>query len=729
MAILSSSSHTKNLTLTPKLLLPFSTDSVPSPDPEPSPTAARPLRRSADEELSSTIALMVSRRPWTTRLQSTIRTLVPEFRSPLVLSLLDKTSDRDPQKALDLFRWIEKTGFRHDQETYQLMSSLLSHRRMLNHARCLLLDDMPKRSLLPTEQSLAELIIGYGRERIPQEAVKLFSKMPELGVDRTVVSYDAFFKAILLNGRFQMAKRTFNSMARQGVHPALSTYVTLIWGFSLCGKMETAKRFFDDMKERKIEPDVVAYNTLLNGFVRAKNVEAAEKLVEEMRKIGMEPNIITYNLMIKGYMASAKVDEGLRMFEEMRGKEELEPTERTYAALIPWLCDDPTRTGDAKKVFDEMAERRITPKDKNKSVFVRLITSMFQRGDTNGAVEVHRAMDKFSVPVGSAHYGVLMEGLCKAGKFDAAVEILDEFLEKGVLSGIDVPPLEASAYNPMIEYLCGNGIATKAETLFRQLMRRGVDDKVAFNNLIRGHAREGRPESAFEMLTIMTRRGVVSDADAYVLLVESFLKKGEPADARTVLDGMIEQGHLPSPALFRSVMVGLFDNGRVQTAGRVMKSMLDKGVKENMDIVQKILEALLMRGHVEEALGRINLMLTNSLAPDFDSLIVNLCDSDKPIPALKLVDFGLERDCDFAFSSYDRLLEALYAAGRTLPAYSILCKIKAKGGVVDKKGCEAVIKSLNDQGNTKQADILSRILAGKAPVMMKKGKKVMEDAF
>ena len=47
--------------------------------------------------------------------------------------------------------------------------------------------------------------------------------------------------------------------------------------------------------------------------------------------------------------------------------------------------------------------------------------------------------------------------------------------------------------------------------------KRGVDDKVAFNHLIRGHAKEGKPRSAFEILSIMTRRRVESDADAELL--------------------------------------------------------------------------------------------------------------------------------------------------------------------------------------------------------------------
>lgn len=575
---------------------------------------------------------------------------------------------------------------------------------------------------------LADLILAYGKARIPQEAVKLFKSLPQLGIERSFLSYDAFFRAILINGRVLMAKRAFNFMAREGVAPALSTYNVLIWGFCLSGKMETAGRFFEDMKAKGFKPDVVTYNTMINGWVRAKRADDARKVFDEMGIVGLEPNLVSYNLMIKGLMGSGRVDEGLRLFGEMRAKE-MRTTERTYAALMPWLCDDAERTADAKKVFDEMAERRITPKDKDKSVFLRLIASMFESGDLDGAVEVHKAMGRFRVRRDSCYYGLLIEGLCRGDRFDKAVEMLDELLQREVLAPLDSAPLEPSAYNPIIEYLCGNGSTAKAEMLFRQLMKRGVDDKVAFNHLIRGHAKEGKPESAFEILSIMTRRGVESDADAYELLVESFLKKGEPADARTVLDGMIEQGHSPSAALFRSVMVGLFDDGRVQTASRVMKTMIEKGVKENMDMVQKILEALLMREHVEEALGRINLMLMNDLAPDFDSLVVSLCDSNKPVPAIKLVDFGLDRDCDIAFSSYDRLLDALYKDGRILAAYSILCKIKAKGGVVDKKGCEAVIKGLNEQGNTKQADILSRILEGKIPLESKKGKKVAVGAY
>lgn len=701
-----------------------SSDPPPSVDRSPNSTHVRPLRgehAKRPPSLDETICHMMFRRPWTTRLQNSIRFLVPVFEQPVVLAVLRRAGDRDPDRALQFFRWVEKTGFHHDRHTYSEIISILSRSSMLNHARCLLLDDMPKRLVPRDEQMFVDLIAAYGRAGIPQEAVKLFRRLPELGVDRTVRSYDALFKAILRRGRVLMAKRVFNSMNHDGVPPAVSTYNILIWGFCLSMKMETAKRFFSEMKERGFPQDVITYNTLLNGWVRAKKMDEAQKVFDEIVATGLVPNSVTYNLMIKGHVSCGNVDDGIRLFDDMKAKE-LTITERTYAALMPGLCDDVNRTAAALKVFKEMAEMRMTPKDK--SIFFRLITSMCRAGDLDGALDVHRLIYRFQIPLDSKHYSVLIESLCNGAKFEQAMEMLDELLEKGILLGLESLPVEASAYNPMIEYLSYHGHTLKAETFFRQLMKRGIDDKIAFNHLIHGHAKEGNPEPAFEILKIMNRRGIESDADAYELLIDSFLKKSEPADAKTVFDSMVEQGHLPSPGLFRSVMVALFDDGRVQTASRVMKIMIEKGVTENMDMAQKILEALLIRGHVEEAIGRINLMIMNGCTPDLDSLVVSMCDNEQPIAALKVVDFVLERDYDISFSSYDRLLDALYSADKILPAYSILCKIKAKGGVVDNKGCETIIKTLNTQGHTKQADILSRILSGNTVLEKKRVKRM-----
>lgn len=447
--------------------------------------------------------------------------------------------------------------------------------------------------------------------------------------------------------------------------------------------------------------------------MRGGKLEEAENVFAEMGGAGLAPNSITYALLIKGYASGGKVGEALRLFAQMVEKG-IKPTEQAYSALLPGLCGDVERLGEAKKLLGEMTERHIGLRDC--SVFLNLISSLCGAGRLDEALQVIPMMEGLKARADLSHYNVLLENLCRESRYDRAVEMVDEVVEKGVLldprsSSSEMSP---AAYNPVIEYMCRNGHTKKAEALFRQLMKKGADDPVAFDNLIRGHAREDTPESAADILAIVNRRGVATESDAYAMLAESFLRKGDPAVAKATLDSMIEQGHLPSPSLFRSVMEALFEDGRVQTASRLMRSMIEKGVRENLDVAHRILEALLMRGHVEEALGRINLLRVNECAPDVDRLLLALCDKGKTIAALKLAEFGLEADCEINFSTYDRVLDALSEEGKTMRAYTLLCQIKKKGGATNQKGCQALIKSLIAEGKTEQADTLYRLVFGHA---------------
>ncbi|XP_057732100.1 pentatricopeptide repeat-containing protein At2g37230-like [Arachis stenosperma] len=708
----------------------------PPPPPPPGATSSEPQNPStlpdtplpankahqhSPEKPETIIIRMISNRAWTTRLQNSIRSVAPHMDSSLVWNILHGTSS-SPDQALRFFRWVERAGlFVHDAGTTLKMVQILGRFSKLNHARLIVLD-APKKGLPCSEDMFVSLIDAYGRAGIVQESVRIFQKMKELGVDRTVKSYDALFKVILRRGRYMMAKRYYNAMLREGIEPTRHTYHLLLWGMFLSLRLDSAIRFYDEMKSRDILPDVVTYNTMINGYFRFKNVDEAEKLFAEMKGRGdTVPNVISYTTMLKGYVGAGRVDDAARIFEEMKSCG-VKPNAVTFTTLLPALSDA-GKAAEAKNVLREMVDRYIAPKDN--SIFMKLLSCQCECGDLDAAGDVLKGMIRLSIPTEAGHYGVLIENFCKANVYDKAVKLLDKLIEKEIIlrpqSSFDMEP---SAYNLMIKYLYENGQTAKAETFFRQLMKKGVQDSVSFNNLIHGHSKEGNPDSAFEILKIMGRRGVARDADSYRLLIESYLRKGEPADAKTALDSMLESGHVPESTLFRSVMESLFEDGRVQTASRVMKCMVEKEIKENMDLVSKILEALLMRGHVEEALGRIELLNQNGFEPNLDHLLSVLCEKEKTIAALKLFDFALERDYIVGFSIYDKVLDALLAVGKTLNAYSILCKILEKRSGTDWSSRDELIKSLNREGNTKQADILSRMIKGTEGTPLKReGKK------
>lgn len=57
--------------------------------------------------------------------------------------------------------------------------------------------EMPKKGVEWDEDLFIDC---YGKAGIVQESVKLFYKMEELGVERTVKSYDILFKVIMRRG-------------------------------------------------------------------------------------------------------------------------------------------------------------------------------------------------------------------------------------------------------------------------------------------------------------------------------------------------------------------------------------------------------------------------------------------------------------------------------------------------------------------------------------------------
>ncbi|PNY12596.1 pentatricopeptide repeat-containing protein at2g37230-like protein [Trifolium pratense] len=700
---------------------PLSEPDHSPPDPPPQQQSQTFQSQSSSSSSQSSnpeliITRMLNNRDWTTRLQNSIRSIAPKFDSNLVYNILHATTN--PDQALNFYRWLERANlFTHDTNTTLKMIQILTRYSKLNHARCILLD-LPKKNLPYDEDMFVALIEGYGRAGIVQEAVKIFQKLDSN--NKTVKSYDALFKVILRRGRYMMAKRLYNAMLREGIEPTRHTYNILLWGMFLSLRLDTAVRFYQDMKSKGIEPDVVTYNTLIHGYFRFKKVDEAESLFAEMKEKNLMPTVISYTTMLKGCVDAGRVDRAVEVFEEMKNSG-IKPNAVTYTTLLPGLCDA-DKLVEASNVLGEMVARYIAPKDN--SVFMKLMNCQCEAGNLDDAVNVLKAMIRLSIPTEAGHYGLLIENFCKANVYDRAEKLLDKLVEKDIIlrpeNSFEMGP---SAYNPMIEYLCDNGRTVKAETFFRQLMKKGVLDSVAFNNLIRGHSKEGNPESALEIATIMSRRGVPSDSDSYRLLIESYLRKGEPADAKIALDHMLEGGHQPDSSLYRSVMESLFEDGRVQTASRVMKSMVEKGVMENMDLVSKILEALFIRGHVEEALGRIDLLMQNGCEPDFDHLLSILCEKEKRIAALRLLDFVLEKDIIIDFSNYDKVLDTLLAAGKTLNAYSVLCKILAKGGATDWSSRDLLIKSLNQEGNTKQADILSRMIKEKVASPPKKASR------
>ncbi|KAE8667851.1 hypothetical protein F3Y22_tig00112354pilonHSYRG00009 [Hibiscus syriacus] len=149
-------------------------------------------------------------------------------------------------------------------------------------------------TVIPVYDDELTSTISYGKAGIVQEAVKIFQKMEELGVDRTIKSYDDFFKL----------------------------------------RLDTANRFYEDMKTRGIAPDAVMYNTLINGYTRFKRMEEAEKLFVEMKAKNLAPTAASdvlkamirlsipteagnYGVLIENFCKANEFDQAIKLLDKL----------------------------------------------------------------------------------------------------------------------------------------------------------------------------------------------------------------------------------------------------------------------------------------------------------------------------------------------------------------------------------------------------------------------------
>jgi hypothetical protein len=99
---------------------------------------------------------MIRQRPWTTGLDNSIRLLSPTLVHGVISGA---TSAGCAGLALQFFRFAYRWGgFRPEGGTFALLVPALASRRMLNHARCLILDTMPSFSIALDEPTQAALI-------------------------------------------------------------------------------------------------------------------------------------------------------------------------------------------------------------------------------------------------------------------------------------------------------------------------------------------------------------------------------------------------------------------------------------------------------------------------------------------------------------------------------------------------------------------------------------------
>ncbi|XP_047328233.1 pentatricopeptide repeat-containing protein At2g33680-like [Impatiens glandulifera] len=221
------------------------------------------------------------------------------------------------------------------------------------------------------------LICMYANGRISDDARSIFDRLH----DKDVSTWTAMISCHARNDESDDAIRCFSRMRLDGERPNECTISSCL---SSCLVLETGKQIHSLAIKIGLAIVTAVANAIINMYVNSRAIEYAEAVFDEL----VERDVLSWNTIICGYAQHGKGNIALRAFHNMLD-EDYVPDKITFVGVL-----------SACSHSDDLIDKGID-----------YFNSMF--GIYGIIPEIH-------------HYGCLVSILCRAGKFNKAVRLIED---------------------------------------------------------------------------------------------------------------------------------------------------------------------------------------------------------------------------------------------------------------------------------------------------------------
>lgn len=382
---------------------------------------------------------------------------------------------------------------------------------------------------------------------------------------------------------------------------------TLVNVYVRTGDLVSAGKLFDQMPER----NSVTWACLITGFAQNGMPNEACVYFKRMISAGFVPNHYAFGSALRACQDSGRI--GLKLGMQIHGlvsksRYSCDVVVSNVLMLMYVSCLD--STGDARRVFDEMAIR-------NSISWNSIISVYSQRGDAVSAFERFSDMQKegfgFSLKPNEFTYGSLITAACCLS--NSSLSLLEQMLSRVAKSGFLQDLYVGSA---LVSGFARFGSIDVAKKIFEQMSER---NSVSMNGLMVGLVRQKRGEEAAEVFANM--KGLVgSNLDSYVILLSSFAefsdsddgkRKGQEVHAHVTRTGLVDV-----KVAIGNGLVNMYAKcGAIADACSVFRFMIDK------DSVSwsSMIAGLDQNGYFEDAVTNFSEMKRSGLVPSNFTLI------------------------------------------------------------------------------------------------------------
>lgn len=479
---------------------------------------------------------------------------------------------------------IQQNSLRPDKQMYiailNILNDLTSAELGLEYGLQFL--DIMASSGFPLDTAIFNPLIKFCSENL-NLAEKLYKKMEELGVEKTVFTYTSLIRVCAKAGNFKKAESYFaeaKAYCKSHKEASLDTHIYTAM-ISACPKTpagaQRSKDLHSEMQRSGVAVNAVTLLTLTAGASRRGDSEKAGQYAQAAQDL--KPTRSTYITRIKTCSHDPRLNDKQRIeaiktiVAEMR-RESIEIGDEIYLTLII-IYAEIGNTEEAYRLYTENSLHHCLTHRTN--IFNELIRTCVRKGNFRQAEKIfYEGISKGIIP-DSGTYTYLLDTFANCIKNkDEDYDPIDVI--KRILGGIgDNVKRQASVYNVCIKifvkYATYNETEKELPHILAEMKKFGIDwDRYTYGPLIWYHNRRGDEVAALDLLEKM-RVTEEADANIYASFFAPCVLQKDISKAKDILKMMSERGVKPSTETFNGMIQVCLEADDIDEALKFFKKL------------------------------------------------------------------------------------------------------------------------------------------------------------
>ncbi|CAL9761632.1 unnamed protein product [Musa acuminata subsp. burmannicoides] len=351
-----------------------------------------------------------------------------------------------------------------------------------------------------------------------------------------------------------------------------------------------------------------------------------------------------------------------------------EPTPYAYSFIIRYLFQR-HMLSHLPPVLDhlEKAERFDVPQ----RIFVSVIRSFGRANRLHDAVDIFRRIPNFRCTPSVISLNALLSVLCKSKE---GLVLVGDVLSKTPEMNIR---LEASTFRILIKALCRNGKLNSAIEILRMMsLHECTPDAKLYSLVLCSLCKQAGSDQVVEFLEEMRNAGFLPNALEYNSVIDVLIREGKANDAYSFITLMRLEGKRPDITSYNSILDGFILANDFQKADELFDEMLLIGLFPNSATYNTYINGLCKQDNLEQSRRMITCMERAGCKPDietFNALLAGYAKVGDMAKAKELMNEALDKGLQWNSHSYEILIDGFISKGEKEEARQLLMEMISKG--------------------------------------------------